>query len=180
MGFYVGTDVGGTFTDVWVADGIGRPRVFKSPTTADVMGGVIDGVRLAAEAYGLSFEGFCGGIERFGHGTTVGLNALLTGRAAKTIILTTAGFGDTLEIGRMRRQTAGVSDLELTDFHIRELYKPLVPRERVIEIDERIDANGRIVTPLDEVGARAALRALAGHNIEAVAVCTLCSSRSTG
>ena len=176
MGFYVGTDVGGTFTDVWVADGIGRPRVFKSPTTADVMGGVIDGVRLAAEAYGLSFEGFCGGIERFGHGTTVGLNALLTGRAAKTIILTTAGFGDTLEIGRMRRQTAGVSDLELTDFHIRELYKPLVPRERVIEIDERIDANGRIVTPLDEVGARAALRALAGHNIEAVAVCTLWAS----
>ena len=75
-------------------------------------------------------------------------------RAAKTIILTTRGFGDTLEIGRMRRQTAGVSDLELTDFHIRELYRPLVPRERVLEIDERIDANGRIVTPLDQDGAR--------------------------
>jgi len=110
MRFFIGTDVGGTFTDLWVADQSGKSQVLKFPTTADVMGGVIAAVRLAAEAYDLSFEEFCAGIEKFGHGTTVGLNALLTGRAAKTGIVTTLGFGDTLEIGRIRRQTSGLSE----------------------------------------------------------------------
>ena len=83
MGFLVGTDVGGTFTDLWVAADSGDTRVFKSPTTDDVLGGVLATIALAAGSYGLSFEQFCGRIERFGHGTTVGLNALLTGSAAK-------------------------------------------------------------------------------------------------
>jgi len=48
MTFFVGTDVGGTFTDLWVADGSGEARVFKAPTTADVMGGVIAALELAA------------------------------------------------------------------------------------------------------------------------------------
>src|SRR6185312_12262396 len=111
MGFFVGTDVGGTFTDIWVASDDGDIRVFKSPTTADVLSGVLDAVRLAAEAYGLSFDAFCAGIGRFGHGTTVGLNALLTGNAAKTAVLTTRGFADTLEMGRLRRQTSGMNEL---------------------------------------------------------------------
>src|SRR5262245_7816178 len=106
MEFFVGTDVGGTFTDVWVSADGGDTRVFKSPTTRDVLGGVLDAIRLAADAYGLTFEAFCSGITRFGHGTTIGLNALLTGNAARTAVLTTRGFGDTLEIGRLRRQTS--------------------------------------------------------------------------
>ena len=110
MGFYLGTDVGGTFTDLWVAQSGGRMRVFKSPTTPDVMSGVIHAMHLATEHFELSFEDFCAQIERFGHGTTVGLNALLTGSASPTLVVTTQGFGDTLEIGRMRRQTAGLSD----------------------------------------------------------------------
>jgi len=107
MALFVGTDVGGTFTDLWVSDERGEIRVFKSPTTADVKSGVLDVLKIAAEDRGVSFEAFCADIVRFGHGTTVGLNALLTGRVAKTAILATKGFGDTLEIGRMRRQTSG-------------------------------------------------------------------------
>ncbi len=83
-GFYIGTDIGGTFTDLWVADSLGEVRVFKSPTTADVIAGIVDMVTLAADSWGLSLGDFCAGIERFGHGTTVGLNALLTGNAART------------------------------------------------------------------------------------------------
>ena len=169
----MGTDVGGTFTDLWIAESDGGVRVFKTPTTKDVLGGVIDGVKLAAAAYGVSFAQFCAGIERFGHGTTVGLNALLTGAAAKTAILTTAGFGDTLEIGRMRRHTSGLNEIEATDSFLRGRHKPLVPRHLVIEIDERIDANGSIVTPLDESGARAAIATLQAQNVEAIAICTL-------
>ncbi len=173
MSYFVGTDVGGTFTDLWVAESAGGARVFKTPTTKDVLGGVIDGMRLAAEAYGVSFEQFCKGVERFGHGTTVGLNALLTGNAAKTAILTTTGFADTLEIGRMRRHTSGLNEIEATDSFLRGRNKPLVPRHLVIEIDERVDANGKIITSLDEAQARAALAALKPQSIEAVAVCTL-------
>ncbi|MCC6473089.1 MAG: hydantoinase/oxoprolinase family protein [Burkholderiales bacterium] len=173
MGYFVGSDVGGTFTDLWVSSSDGHTRVFKSPTTADVLGGVIDAIGLAAQAYGTDFNDFCARIERFGHGTTVGLNALLTGTAAKTAVLTTRGFGDTLEIGRLRRQSSGMNEVEFTDAFLRNRFPPLVRRARVVEIDERIDISGRVVAPLDEAQARAALRRLRAEGIEAIAVCTL-------
>src|SRR5215468_2106458 len=176
MAFFVGTDVGGTFTDLWVSDATGEARVFKTSTTGDVMGGVLNALNLAAQSYGLEFGAFCARIERFGHGTTVSLNALLTGRAARTAVVTTAGFGDTLEIGRMRRQTAGLSDTEVTDYFLHNRYPPIIPRGRIIEVSERIDANGKIVAPLDEATARTKLRALSRDAIEAVAICTLWST----
>ena len=178
MRFFVGSDVGGTFTDLWVAADGGDTRVFKTPTTPDVLGGVIEAVGLAARSFDLSFDQFCAGIARFGHGTTVGLNALLTGSAAKTAILTTCGFGDTLEIGRLRRQTSGLNEAEFTDPYLRNRHPPLVPRRLVIEIDERIDANGAVVVPLDEAQARAALRSLAAEGVEAIAICTLWATRN--
>src|SRR6516164_5938756 len=149
VGFLIGTDVGGTFTDVWVATDDGEARVFKSPTTRDVLGGVLDAITLAAQFYSLSFEEFCGRIERFGHGTTVGLNALLTGHAARTAVLTTRGFGDTLEIGRLKRQTSGMNELERTDAYLRNRVPPLVPRDLVLEVDERIDVKGTVIKALD-------------------------------
>lgn len=176
MKLYIGTDVGGTFTDLWVADDNGKSQVIKSPTTKDVISGVINAAKLAAEAYGLSFEAFCGSIEKFGHGTTVGLNALLTGKAAKTAIVTTEGFADTLEIGRIRRQTSGLSESEVTDFFKHDRFKPLVPRSLIVEVNERIDANGRVLVALDEANARASLAGLKGQDIEAIAICTLWST----
>jgi N-methylhydantoinase A len=173
VAYFVGTDVGGTFTDLWVSESSGQTRVFKTPTTKDVLSGVIDAVGIAADAFGQSFNDFCAGIERFGHGTTVGLNALLTGQAAKTAILTTRGFGDTLEIGRLKRQSTGLNETEVIDSYLRNRFPPLVRRRRIVEIDERIDANGNIIRPLDEGQARRAIRALKADDIEAVAVCTL-------
>jgi len=178
VGFLVGTDVGGTFTDLWVAADSGDTRVFKSPTTDDVLGGVLATIALAAGSYGLSFEQFCGRIERFGHGTTVGLNALLTGSAAKTAVLATKGFGDTLEIGRLRRQTSGMNELECTDAYLRNRVAPLVARDLVIEIDERIDANGKVIRELNEAQARAGIGKLKDRGIEAVAICTLWSTQN--
>ena len=173
MGFFVGTDVGGTFTDLWIAEDKLGVSVFKTPTTKDVLGGVIDGLRLAAESVNLSFEDFCSRIERFGHGTTVGLNALLTGNAARTAIITTKGFADTLDIGRMRRQTSGLNEIEVTDPYLRNRFAPLVPRKLIFEVDERIDATGRVFVQLDEMAARETIRHMKECGIEAVAVCTL-------
>ncbi|MZR13699.1 hydantoinase/oxoprolinase family protein [Maritimibacter sp. DP07] len=171
--FHVGTDVGGTFTDLWVSDGAGPARVFKTPTTPDVMTGVMDAVALAAGTLGLSIGDFCVRIRRFGHGTTVGLNALLTGTSARTGVIATEGFGDTLEIGRIRRQTSGLSEYEVTDFHLHNRYPPIVPRHLVREVRERVDATGRVLIPLDEAQAGAALEELAEAGVEALAICTL-------
>src|SRR5579864_3623285 len=176
MGYFIGTDVGGTFTDLWVSGSDGHTRVFKSPTTADVLGGVLDAMKLAADAFDESFEGFCRGIERFGHGTTVGLNALLTGSAAKTAVITTRGFGDTLEIGRLRRQTSGMNETERTDAYLRNRHPPLVARSLILEVDERINVRGEVLTALDEERAREELRKLRALGIEALAICTLWST----
>ena len=173
MAFFVGTDVGGTFTDLWVADEGGTTRVFKTPTTKDVLTGVLDAVALAAQGCGMPVAQFCAAIERFGHGTTVGLNALLTGSGAKTGIVTTRGFADTLEIGRLTRQSTGLNEHEYTDSFLRNRFPPLVSRSRIFEVDERIDVNGAVVTPLDEAGARVEIRKMAKLGIEAVAICTL-------
>ncbi len=143
--FVIGTDVGGTFTDLWIASGDGETRVFKSPTTKDVLGGVIDAMHMAAKAYGLTFEAFCADITRFGHGTTVGLNALLTAtQPRKHSSSRTKGFGDTLEIGRAPPDF-GMNEFEMTDAFLRNRHPPLAPRSQIIEVDERIDANGNVM-----------------------------------
>ena len=131
--FNVGTDVGGTFTDIWILASDGRSKVFKTPTTRDIISGVTDAFQLAADSFDMDMSDFCSHIERFGHGTTVGLNALLTGNAARTAVFTTAGFRDTLEIGRMKRQYAGLSELEVTDQFLRGRWPPLIDRKYIFE-----------------------------------------------
>ncbi|MFI8092138.1 hydantoinase/oxoprolinase family protein [Streptomyces sp. NPDC086080] len=172
-GWAIGTDVGGTFTDLWLRSPEGESWVCKSPTTSDVVTGVIDAVHLAAGTVGMDTGELCSRVTRFGHGTTVGLNALLTGRSARTGLITTAGFGDVLEIGRLRRGTAGLQGLDLGDYHLRGQVPPLVPRTQVVEIPERIDADGVVRTPLDEAGVLGAIGRLRDIDVEAVAVCLL-------
>ncbi|MBU6529591.1 hydantoinase/oxoprolinase family protein [Streptomyces mayonensis] len=172
-GWTIGTDVGGTFTDLWLRSPDGESWVCKSPTTSDVVTGVINAVHLAAETVGLDTRELCSRITRFGHGTTVGLNSLLTGRSAKTGLITTAGFGDVLEIGRLRRGTAGLQGLDLGDYHLRGQVAPLVPRPQVVEVTERIDSDGTVRTPLDEADVLDALGRLRDLGVEAVAVCLL-------
>ncbi len=68
--FWVGTDVGGTFTDVWILASDGRSKVLKTPTTQDIISGVIETVKLGSDAFEMEMSEFCSRIERFGHGTT--------------------------------------------------------------------------------------------------------------
>ncbi|WP_016693456.1 hydantoinase/oxoprolinase family protein [Rhodococcus rhodochrous] len=177
-GWTIGTDVGGTFTDLWLRAPSGQSWVCKSPTTADVVTGVVNAVRLAADTARIDVHELCSQVTRFGHGTTVGLNALLTGRTATTGLITTAGFGDVLEIGRLRRGTAGLQGLELGDYHLRGQIPPLVPRTRVVEVDERIDSDGVVRTTLDEASVLAAIERLREMGVEAVAVCLLWSTEN--
>lgn len=175
MRFQVGTDVGGTFTDLWVRADDGRQAVLKSPSTADIIGGILHALELAAVHFGLTVEGFCRAVERFGHGTTAGLNALLTSSAARTALVTTAGFGDTLEIGRLKRQLAGLTELEIGDYTNRGRWPAVVPRQLVVEVAERVDRNGEIVVPLADNEIRYLLDRLSTTDVQAVAVATLWS-----
>jgi N-methylhydantoinase A len=173
--FHVGTDVGGTFTDLWAIAGDGRQLVVKAPSTADIVTGILDAVRLAAGQFGLTPQQFCASIDRFGHGTTAGLNALLTGRAAAAVVVTTDGFGDTLEIGRLKRQVAGLTDLEVGDYVHRGRWPAVVPRVRVFEVKERIDRAGDVVVPLEPASVERVLEQIEASGAQAVAVCTLWS-----
>jgi N-methylhydantoinase A len=172
-GWSIGTDVGGTFTDLWLRTSSGRSLVCKSPTTPDVVTGVVNAVHAAADQLGMPVKDMCRQVTRFGHGTTVGLNALLTGRASKVALVTTAGFGDVLEIGRLRRGTAGLRGLEPGDYYLRGRTHPLVPRDLVVEVTERVDSRGEVVVPLDEQSVRDGVAGLIGRGVEAIGVCLL-------
>lgn len=169
MTISIGVDIGGTFTDL-VAAQDGQPwRSLKVPSTPrDPSHGVRNAVR---RLIGDTPAGTTA-IVRFIHGTTVATNALLEGRGARVGLLTTAGFEDTLEIGRQLRSRDYLYSLEPP------VHTPtfLVPRSRRLGVSERIDASGAVVEPLDLDGVeRAAQRLVSQDHVEAIAVCFLFS-----
>src|SRR5438270_9140517 len=156
----IGIDVGGTFTDlVAVEDGSGEARHFKLPSTPlDPAAAIADGVAALLQQGDVSGEA----IGFLGHGTTVVTNLIIERRGAATALLTTAGFRDVIEIGRQTRP-------DLYDYTI-ERAPPLVPRHRRIEIAERLDADGKVLVPLDEDAVARAAAALKEDGIEAIAI----------
>ena len=163
----IAIDVGGTFTDV-VATVEGRlAQVTKVPTTP---GHLVRGVLSGVESILARLDGSGSQVQRFVHGTTIGTNAVLERRGARIVVLTTEGFEDVLELGRLRR--TALYDL----FADAETPVFLAPRRRRYGVPERIDARGRVVRELDE----AALRDIVANAIEvekadAFAVCYLFS-----
>ena len=164
MGYRIGIDVGGTFTDFLMIDDAGKSSVFKtSSTPKDPSIGVLAGMREMADSLGVDLERFAGQVDLIVHGTTVTTNAVLTGNGVKTGLVTTDGFRDILEMRRGYRE---------------ELYNnkltpppPLVPRDRRLAVKERIDAAGNVVLALDRPSLDAAVDALIAEQVEAIAIC---------
>lgn len=158
-------DVGGTFTDVVIADdrGLGLMGV-KVPTTLENRAdGVMDGIRAAAMKAQIDLDD----IAEIVHGSTTGTNALIERTGAKVGFLTTAGFRDMLEIGRVQRPMEGLYDFTV------DRPPPLVSRHRCIEVIERIDASGQVITPLDTASVVRAAEIFDEQGIEAIAICFL-------
>ncbi len=160
-------DTGGTFTDL-VVEHDGEIRQFKSSTVpVDPVQGVLDVLAIAADDYGLERSAFLGAATTFIHGTTRAINAILTGNTAKTAFLTTAGHPDVLVIREGGR---------IEPFNFTVPYpEPYVPRRLTFEVAERIDAQGRVVLPLDEDSVLAIIERLKALEVEAVGVCLLWS-----
>jgi N-methylhydantoinase A len=165
--YRVTVDTGGTFSDfVCLDEDTGTISITKLPSTPDdpsraIVNGIetlfTDGIRAEDIAF------LC-------HGTTVGTNALLEGKGAKTALLVTEGFRGIYEVGEQARPYGAAIFDVMYD-------KPpmLVPRSLTGEVRERVDFRGEVLRPLDEEALRATLRALARQQPASIAVCLLFS-----
>lgn len=164
MGYRIGIDVGGTFTDFLLVGEGGEASVFKTPSTPpDPSIGVLNGLTEMAEWSGMPLADFAGSVDLIVHGTTVTTNAVLTGNGASCGLLTTEGFRDILEMRRGFRE-------ELYNNKLRQA-QPLVPRDRRLPVKERVNVDGEIVTPIDKDSLREAVEALKGQGVDAVTIC---------
>lgn len=161
-------DTGGTFTDLIVGEADGSLTMHKAPTTpADPVAGVIDVLKVAAAAKGETPADYLAQGEVLVHGTTHAINAIVTGRTARTAFLTTEGHPDTLVFREGGRQDA---------FNFTIPYpEPFIPKALTFEVEERIMASGQVRTPLNEARLAALLQGLPGKGVEAIAVCLLWS-----
>ena len=150
-----GIDVGGTFTDLlFIDDSTKDVRLAKVPSTIDNQAfGVLNA--LAAADVEL------GSLDLLVHGTTTTTNALLERNLARTGLITTRGFRDVLELGRRTRPNP---------YGMTGWFEPLIPRELRLEVDERMDAAGNVVTPLDEDAVAEAARTLLDRGCESVVI----------
>ncbi|MCC6211845.1 MAG: hydantoinase/oxoprolinase family protein [Burkholderiales bacterium] len=166
MEYRIGIDVGGTFTDFLLAGGRGRTAAHKELSTpADPSEAVLRGLAALAQGEGLDLKRFLGRVRIIVHGTTVTTNAVLTGRTARTGLLTTRGFRDALQMRRGVRE-------EMYDnrWHPPE---PIVPRWLRLPATERVAADGTLVAVLDGADVERAARLFRAEGVEAVAVCFL-------
>ncbi len=162
-------DTGGTFTDLVVAGGPEGLRFYKRPTTReDPIAGVLNVVGAAADDFGCSKAELLAQGDLFIFGTTRATNAVVTGDAARTALLTTAGHPDVL----LLREGGGRNSL--FDY-TQEYPPPYVPRSLTFEVPERTLSDGSIRTPLDEGSLRALARGLRDRDVEAIGVCLLWS-----
>src|SRR5438445_4101443 len=160
--FRVGVDIGGTFTDIVLLDAGGRIHTKKvSSSVDDYARAIVDGL---GELFGETGLGG-GDLAEVLHGTTVASNAILELKGARTGLITTTGFRDVLEIRRIRMPK--LYDLSW------EKPVPLVERYLRMEVDERVDAHGTVLEPLDTAQVERALDRLLAEKIEALAVCLL-------
>ncbi|BBK42085.1 methylhydantoinase [Allostella vacuolata] len=162
MGYRLGIDIGGTFTDLVFLAPDGQVLTSKVLSTPDDYSrGIAEGLA-AVFAAG---QARADAVDQVVHGTTVATNAILEGKGARVGLLTTEGFRDVLEIRRLRMPV-------LYDINWQKP-KPLVDRARRQEVAERIDAEGRVERALDRDGAAAAIDALLAEGVEAIAICLL-------
>lgn len=164
--YRVAVDIGGTFVDAIEFDReTGSVRIAKASTTA---ARPAEGVIQALTRLGTPFES----IDVLIHGTTLGLNAILERKGATTGILTNDGFRDLFEIGR-----GDVPRDQMYNFRYQRP-KPLVTRRHRLGVRGRIDAQGRVVEPLDEMAVREAAARLVDDGVQAIAIAFLNSYRN--
>lgn len=161
--YRIGIDVGGTFTDVVrLNTETGALDSAKVPTDyADPVAPMLAGI-------GLFGDGVTG-IASLRHATTLATNAVIENKLPHGVLLTTKGFRDVLDIGRIQRPEAGIYDFDIDN------PQPLIGRADRLEVTERLDARGEVVVALDEENLRETLQEIKSSNISGIAISLLFS-----
>ena len=168
MGYRIGIDVGGTFTDLVCVTPDGQVIVDKTPSTLDDQSrGVMDGLAQLASELGMETVELCGRIDIIVHGTTTADNTMIEQDGAKVGLLVTEGHRDEIEMRRVHKE---------------QIWDPSYPapfaiarRRARIPIPERLDFEGNVLAELDEDAVRAGVRRLALLGVESIAVMFLFS-----
>jgi N-methylhydantoinase A len=164
MKYKIGIDVGGTFTDFLLAREDGTTEIYKVLSTPeDPSIGLMNGLEEMAKDRKISVQEFIEEVETIVHGTTVTTNAVLTYRGAKTGLLTTKGFRDTLE---MRR---GIREEQYNNRFTN--VEPLVPRYLRHTVEERLDYQGEVITPVHVSDVEDSIKRFTEEGVEAIAIC---------
>lgn len=167
-GYRAGIDIGGTFTDFILLDEkAAEIHLHKCLTTPeDPSNGALGGLDALLGMAGIGIPD----LDEVVHGTTLVTNAVIERKGARLGMITTQGFRDVIEIGTEQRYD--IYDLMLT------YPEPLVARARRLEVSERMGADGKVITPLDENGVIAVANRLAEDGAEAIAVCLMHAYRN--
>ena len=162
MRYRAGVDIGGTFTDIVLMSEEGQLHVRKQPSTPDDYSrGIAEGL----QALCLDVGADAGAIIELVHATTVATNAILEGKGAVTGLITTQGFRDVLELGRIRYPR--LYDLQYVK------PRPLALRRHRFEVAERVAADGAITLPLDDAEIDRVIAQVGASEVTAVAICLL-------
>ena len=178
MSYYIGIDIGGTFTDCAVLDDAGRiVTIAKSPTRrGDPDEGVIDAVTAAARRMKIEPGALLKDCRFFIHGCTVATNAMVERKGVRTALVTTRGHEDAIFIGKASQKVAGRSEREMIhQSHLDKADPPIIARRHVLGISERIDSHGDVVVALNEDDIARAIDVLKREGVESVAISFLWS-----
>ncbi|NNN20288.1 MAG: hydantoinase/oxoprolinase family protein [Acidimicrobiaceae bacterium] len=165
----IGVDVGGTFTDGVLLRPGHPPIIVKTPTNvSDPVAGLMGCLDALSESLSISKGQLLARTIKLGYGTTQAANLIVEGKGAKVGFITTRGFKDTLVIAEIGRERIG---MDLTASRA----PSLVPRSRIFEVRERVDAQGKELAPLNTEDLKNAMDALSAAGVEAVGLCFLWS-----
>jgi len=168
----IGIDVGGTHTDLIAIKGDRAVRAKALTTHDDYSKGIFGALEGAASEFDLSVdEMLAAHAHTFVNGNTIVTNAVTELKGAKVGVLVTAGFADILRFGRGNRSNEFDDQLQIN-------LPQIVPKECIVEIDERIDRDGNVVIPLDRDQIERGVKKLDALGVDAIAVCFLWCTRS--
>ena len=179
MGYVIGIDVGGTFTDAVAIADDGTMVSAKTPSTpSDYGDGVLDACDLLAKELAIETSDMLGKTDYISHGTTSSLNALVMGKVPDVGFITTKGHRDSIFIMNVEGRYLGRPQHELQDVMRQTKPKGLVPRRLAREVVERVDRAGKVIVSLDEAHAREVIREILAEGVRSIAISLLWSFRN--
>ena len=175
MGYSINVDVGGTFMDFFVSKG-NEYIVAKTPTTHyELKVGFMNGLEECADRFGLNTLDFLHETDVIKYSTTIGTNALIERNGPKLGLITTRGFEDTIFIGRGRQWADGLPTSDVQNVGRVDKPVPLIPRRLVVGVTERVDYQGRELTPLSKDDVLEKVRYLVDNGVRGFVVSLLWS-----